>query len=222
MAFPANLYGYQEDGSQVNILTALAVTRKRQLWSENCYRDSFSAAFMGAAIPNPAQTADSVSGAQLVNELQTSDLYSTLVPATLTAIAGEKSVSLSDEISHAQWRVKQYVRWLRQWWDAATVGHAMTISVTTVSGSGIITVPDASLLTPLQGITGAGIPAGTIILDIMPISASSGLPQTTSAVISQAATASATVAAVLTGSNLLGEVWEDEFISWGAGISFPT
>lgn len=219
MSFPANLYGYQEDGSQVNILTALAVTRKRQLWSENCYRDSFSAAFMGAAIPNGSST---TSGAELTDGVNPSNFYTTLVPATLPAGAGTQTHSLSDEISHAQWRVKQYVRWLRQWWDAATVGHAMTISVTTVSGSGIITVPDASLLTPLQGITGAGIPAGTIILDIMPISASSGLPQTTSAVISQAATASATVAAVLTGSNLLGEVWEDEFISWGAGISFPT
>lgn len=222
--FPATLYNYLEDGSQGKITSALAVTRKRQLWSENAYRDSFNAAFMGAAIPNQSTT--EYSGGLIAMQGDKVTPITTKLPSTaITPSAGpppEYSVSFSDEISHFPWRIKQYVRWLRQWWDSALVGHAMIISATTVSGSGIITVPDASLLTPLQGITGAGITAGSIILDIMPIDPDSSLPQPTKAVISQAATASATVAATLTGSNLVAEVWEDEFVQWAEEISFPT
>lgn len=221
MSLPNPLFIYKEDGSQTKIVDALRWTRKPVIYSEAAYRDLFNAALMGGAIPNGANGAtDSIAGAQLAIDGVTKALtYLTQVPSSIVPSTGVSVVSLSDEIGHYPWRVKQYIRWVWEFWDDVTPGIEMTMSVTTVSGSPIITVPDNKLLTPGQGITGAGIPASTTILSIMPVT--EGLPIFTTAVLSQQATASATVAATLSGSNLVGRAFEDEVIDWGAEISFP-
>lgn len=222
MSFPTKCWILAEVGNQIEIAGALAWTRKRVLYSESAYRDSFNAAFMGGAIPNTSNvTGGKLSGALLAENAAASTTYLTQVPASIAAPAANVQVlSLSDEIGHYPWRIKVYVRYLIQFWDATTVGQAMTISATTVSGNPTITVPDSELLTPGQAITGTGIPTGTIVLRTIAIT--EGLPVTTAAILSQNATASATVAATLTGANCLASYFEDEIIGWGGPISFPT
>lgn len=228
MALPTTIYVEKENGSQTLISNAVQWTRKRVLWSEGAYRDSFGASFMGGAIPN----ANDIAGPSLAGALigqggvsgsgPATTTYLTEVPATISSPAQDVQViSLSDEIGHYPWRVKEYIRWQLQFWDAATVGLAIpSLSVATTSGSATLTTSDTTLLTPGQAISGTGIPTGAIVLAHLDIS--DGLPNRTQIIISSQATASATVIATLTGSNCLGSFFEDEIIGWGSAISFPT
>lgn len=91
-----------------------------------------------------------------------------------------------------------------EWWDATTPGHAMTMTVTTVSGSATLTVPSTRRLTIGQAITGTGIPTGAKIADFLNTSATPGL--VTSVLLTHQCTASASVEATLTGANLIAQM----------------
>lgn len=215
------LFVEKENGSLTKIEFAKGFSRKRVCYSENTYRDIFGAAAMGRVIPNAADAAaDSISGAQLATDALAAITHTTKVSGTLSAAASSVDVSLSDDVSHYPNRIKEYIRWKLEFWDATTVGIAIaSLSVTTTSGSAIIVVADSSLLTPGQAISGTGIPAGTTISEILPIA--DGIHSKTSVVLSSQATASGTVIATLTGSNCLGSFYEDEVIGWGGEVSFP-
>lgn len=132
-------------------------------------------------------------------------------------------VYAADPILHIPPRQKAKLRTLVEWWDDVTPGVAMTLTITTVSGSAIITVSDAQLLTPGQGITATGVPTGAKILSILPLApsgASAGSPTLTTAVLSHQATASASVEATLTGSNKLAEAWDDEYIGFSEEVTY--
>lgn len=209
---PSPLYAILETGVQVKIEGAAKQTRKPIIvYDGTTYRDTPSLVVGGAGAAFGADAAVSVSGG-------TSQTVTT-VGATSIEIVAPSSVELEDAYTHIPQRFIPRLETLSEFWDDDTVGLAMTMTVTTVSGSAVITVPDATLLTPGQGITGTGIPAGTIILNIL--SQAAGVITTTTAVMSQQATASGSVAAVLTGSNKVGEFMQSEFVAWGSSISTP-
>lgn len=215
MSFPTTLYLYKADGSQTKHSNGAAVTRKRVLFSRDAYRDIFNAAQIGGSLVS-SDNVGGISAPKVGDGALTTGLYSTLVPSTITNV---ESFSLSDEVSHYAWRVKEYVRWLVEVWDSAVVGHAMTMTVDTTSGSATITVPDGTLLTPGQAISGTGIPTGAKVLEILPIT--DGIPSRTSVKLTHKCTASAAVEATLTGSNRIGWCFEDELMDAGSEISFP-
>jgi len=95
------------------------------------------------------------------------------------------------------------------------------MDVALVNGSAEITVPDASLLTPGQAISGTNIPTNTVILSIFIIT-NGDYPDTTKAMMSRKATNSGTSEATLTGSNKVGEIMQSEFTNWGKTNSMPT
>jgi hypothetical protein len=214
MALPNPLYAILETGVQVEIVGAAKQTRKPIIvYDGTTYRDTPSLVVGGAAGALGASASASVSGG--VNPTVSLDS----VTGSAEAV-GAASVSQEDAYTHIPQRFIPRLDTLSEFWDADTVGLAMTMSVTTASGSAVITVPDATLLTPGQGISGTGIPANTTILSIL--SQSAGVITTTTAVMSQQATATGTVSATLTGSNKVGEFMQSEFIAWGSGISTPT
>ena len=216
MAFPTTLYAYLESGIQVKITGAVRETRKPVItWDKEKYRDVPSLVVGGA------------SGAQGdATSLQSVSVAGGVAP-TVTFVRGDNnvyaiggsSVSQEDGYTHVPKRNVPKLDELVEYWDSETVGDAMTMTVTTVSGSAIITVPDAQLLTPGQAIAGTGIPAGATILDIL--SESNGVITKTVAVMSHQATASAAVEATLTGGNRVGKYKESEFLGWGEEISTP-
>ncbi len=114
-----------------------------------------------------------------------------------------------------------------EFWDSETeVGLAHQQTVTTVTGSAIITVPNAELLTPGQSISGPDttiIPANTIILKILTILSDGTIPVLTSAVMSKEAIgAGGKVNATFGGSNKVGEFMQSEFVGWASEVSIPT
>jgi hypothetical protein len=215
MAFPSILKSLGESGFQDIIEGALAVTRKPFIvMLGDDYRDD----------PVPLINAagyDATSGAGTVAEGGGVGVYTGWGKAL--DFAGTESTTpltyASDLVLHIAPRVRVKLHTIIQWWDAVTVGHAMTMSVTTTSGSAQVTVPDARRLTPGQSITGTGIPAGTTIESIFSIV--NGIVTTTVAILSQQATASGTVSATLTGANLLGEQLQGEFLQWGSDNTTP-
>lgn len=217
MAFPTTLYAYLEGGIQVKITGAVRETRKPVItWDKEKYRDTPSLVVGGAA-GTDSNAAPEVTSAQIsggVNPTVTFDGSGTI------EVTGASSVLQEDAYTHIPKRNVPKLDELVEYWDSETVGDAMTLSVTTVSGSAVITVPDAQLLTPGQAIAGTGIPLGTVILDIL--SESAGVITKTTAVMSQQATGTATVSATLTGGNRVGKYKESEFLGWGEEISTPT
>lgn len=215
---PDPLFVFLEGGSQTKIVGALRVTRKPiVVYDKEMYRDSPPVVTGGAyAASNDITDSQTISGSIAGGIDPTITLGVT--PSTLQ-IVGSASTEQDDSYTHIPKRYVPKLDTLIQFWDALTPGQAMTISVTTVSGNATVTVSDATLLTPGQGITGAGIPAGTTILNF--ITQAAGVISTTAVVLSQQAIATATVEATLTGGNLLGEVMQSEFISWGSENSYP-
>lgn len=211
MALVTPLYALLEGGTQVKIVGAFKQTRKPIIvWDKEMYRDTPTAVVGGIAGVGGTDTLISVAGG--VNPTASGDVTD--------YVSADTSVEQEDAFTHVPKRYVPKLDTLVEFWDADTVGLAMTLSVTTVSGSGEITVPDAQLLTPGQGITGTGIPAGTVILSIL--SQSNGVIDTTVAVMSQQATATGTAAATLTGSNKVGEFMQSEFLDWGGENTIPT
>jgi hypothetical protein len=224
MALPTTLYFLKEDGSMTKIVNAVRWTRKPVFVAGGAYRDTFNAAYLGAAHksglpPNAATVATAfVGGFPIGADGADVDMKtSTISDSSIT----KDTVVLPDEVAHYPWRTKRYVRWLWEFWDASTVGDAMTLTVTTTIGSATITVSDCALLTPGQAISATGIPTGAIIFNFLEPASGSMLVNDTTVKLSHQATASASVAATLTGSNRLGMVWEDEVVDWGSEISFP-
>lgn len=210
---PTPLYIFTEQGVQIKIVGAAKETRKPIIvYDKEMYRDRPTPVVGGAAIGDPA-TGNSVSIAGGV------DPTTTTTSGTSITAKGASSVLQEDDYTHVPKRYIPKLDTLIEFWDGELVGEAMTISVTTTMSSGVITVPSAQLLTPGQGISGVGIPAGTVILSIL--SQANGLISSTTATMSQVATAAGTVAAILTGSNKVGEVLQSEFVSWGSEISTP-
>lgn len=212
MALPTPLFAFLESGIQVKIVGAVAETRKPIIvFDKEMFRDVptfVNGAAAGSLGANASAVANGIAPTASVNAA---------VPDATAS--GESSVKEEDAYKHVPKRYVPKLDTLIEFWDAATVGHAMTLSVTTLINNATITVPDATLLTPKQGITGTGIPAGTTILSIL--SQANGIITTTTAVMSQQATASGTVAATLTGANKVGEVMQSEFLCWGTEISTP-
>jgi hypothetical protein len=224
MGFPPILYIYKLDGSQTKVTGALAFTRKRVVCYGTPYRDSFNAAWMGAGylpylVPNaPTVATAKIGGFPIGADGADVDVKtSTISDSSLS----KDTVSLPDEVSHYPWRSKQYLRYLWQFWDAATVGEAISLTVTTVSGSANVTVADSQLLTPGQEISGAGIPVGARISDFLTLTSGSMQINQTQVQLTMQCTASATVTATLTGANLLATAFEDECSDWGEAISYP-
>lgn len=216
MSLPNPLFVLLEGGTQVKIENAVRRTRKPIIvYDKETFRDTPTAVVGGAAVADVVNNPQGVSiagGVDPTAEDPESNGFFRLL--------GASSVLEEDAYLHVPKRYIPKLDTLVEFWDAETVGLAMTMSVTTVSGSAVITVPDAQLLTPGQGITGTGIPANTIILSIL--SQTNGVITTTTAVMSQQATASATVAATLTGSNQVGEFMQSEFLDYGSENSIPT
>lgn len=218
MAFPSTLKSLGESGFQVIVEGALYVTRKPfiVILGED-YRDD------PVQLLNAGGYTD-VGGAQGSGSVELGGgvgVYTGWAQA-INAAGVESSTPAtyaSDVVLHIAPRTRIRLHEHIQWWDAATPGHTMTMSVTTTSGSASITVPDASRLTPGQGITGTGIPAGTTIESIFSIT--NGILSKTVATLSQQATATGTAAATLTGANLLGEQLQAEFLQWGSDNTTP-
>lgn len=212
MAFPSSLVAYLESGITVTILNAVRETRKPVItWDKEKFRDSPPVVVGGAAGAGALSSDPTVSVAGGSTQTVTGFSDNIVAPS---------SVIQDDAFTHVPKRNVPKLDELVEYWDSETVGDAMTMSVTTVSGSATITVPDAQLLTPGQAISGTGIPLGTIILDIL--SESAGVITKTTAVMSQQATATGTAAATLTGGNRVGKYKESEFLCWGDSIATPT
>ncbi len=215
MPFPSPLFLLLEGGNQLKIVDAVAETRKPIVINDkSVYRDSPTPVIGGAAAVN-ADGSISVQG----GVTQTVTDPAGTVPLNIVTTT---SVIQEDAFTHIPMRQVSKLDTLIEFWDDTTVGVAMVMSVTTVSGSGVITVPNAELLTPGQGITGTGIPAGTVITSILAYDNTTGLITKTTATMSQQATGTATVAGTLTGSNKVGECLESEFICFGTELSYPT
>jgi hypothetical protein len=221
MAFPPVLYIYKIDGSMTKVSGAVAWTRKRVIYSGGAYRDTFNAGYMGTSFPASlvlTGAAESVGGFPIGADGGTLDIKTSTI--TDSSITGD-TVSLPDEVAHYPWRSKEFIRWMWEFWDATTVGAAMSYTVTTVSGSPNLTVGDNTLFTPGQEISGAGIPAGAIVVDFLQPASGSMIINRTTVQLNMNATASATVTATLTGANRLAAAFEDECIDWGEQISYP-
>ena len=217
MSFSSNLFAALEQGNQINILTALTLTRKPiVVYDEEMFRDSPPVITGGAALSS-ALDLEVMTIAGGVEQTVTEEDAG----LSLYSLKGPSSTLEDDSYKHVPKRYIPKLATLIEYWDALTVGLAMTMSVTTTSGSTALTVPNNEVLTPGQAITGTGIPAGTTILQTIPVPLN-GVIIFTSAVMSQAATASGTVTATLTGANKVGEIMQAEFIGWGASISTPT
>jgi hypothetical protein len=220
MAFPSTLKSLGESGFQNIIEGALAVTRKPiivglgedyrddpvQLLNAAGYHTDLGGSTIGSGEVQYGAGVGVYTGFG-----EALDPSGTVSSTPLTYAA--------DPVLHIAPRVRVKLHTLIQWWDAATPGHAMTMSVTTTSGSATVTVPSARRLTPGQGITGTGIPAGTTIESIFSIV--NGIVTETVAVLSQQATATGTAAATLTGANLLGEQLQAEWLQWGSDNTTP-
>ncbi len=87
------------------------------------------------------------------------------------------------------------------------VGASRAIGGTTVTGSANITVPDSSLIAVGMAITGAGITSGSLVSKIV---------SATVITITQIATASATIALTVGGTDVLARCWLDEFKEYSA------
>lgn len=134
--------------------------------------------------------------------------------------SGASSVLQDDNFTHVPKRYIPKLDTIYEFWDSASVGIAMTMSVTTVLNSPVITIPDGNMLTPGQGIVGTGIPANTIILAVF--TQTNGVITRTTAVMSQQATAAGTVAGTLSGgANWLGEFRRSEYVGVGSNIILP-
>lgn len=202
MALPSTLRILLEDQAVLEIVDAVCWTRKHvATYDGSTYRNLF---------PNQKVRLDPI---QQPTELTTINTETTTlqVPGTIssTVIANNAASTYTDtlvgddSVTAIEPRIWKKVRTRVEFWDAATPGVAMTLSATTVSGSATVTVPDNSVLTPTQEISGTGIPTGAKILSI-PITSS------TTVILTHQATASATVTATLTGANYVGGYWEDE------------
>lgn len=215
MAFPSTLVAYLESGITVTIINAARETRKPVItWDKEKFRDSPPVVVGGAsAHSGGTDPVQSVAGG-------TTQTVDPGLSTSVVSIVAPSSVVQDDAYTHIPKRNVPKLDELVEYWDSETVGDAMTMSVTTVSGSATITVPDAQLLTPGQAISGTGIPLGTVILDIL--SESAGVITKTTAVMSQQATATGTAAATLTGGNRVGKYKESEFLCWGDSIATPT
>lgn len=220
MALPTILYALLENGNQIKIENAVVETRKPLvIYDTEMYRDKPSLVVGGAGLVGA--TADPFEMTIAGGATQTVTKHPTEGDGVggYVDIVAPSSVVQEDDYTHIPKRYIPKMDTICEFWDAATVGLAMTMSVTTASGSAVITVPDATLLTPGQGISGTGIPAGTTILSIL--SQSAGVITYTTATMSQQATATGTVAATLTGSNKVGEFKYSEFLGYGSEISTP-
>lgn len=217
--FPAILYALLENGNQIQIKNAVVQTQKPLIiYDTETYRDTPSLVTGGAA--GTIATSGQLPVVQIAGGVNpTVSQTSPSASIYFVEATGASSVSEEDAYKHVPKRFVPKLDTICEFWDDTLVGLAMTISVTTTLNSATITVPDATLLTPGQGITGTGIPAGTIILNIL--SQSNGVITTTTAVMSQQATAAGTVAGTLTGSNLVGRFKYSEFLGWGSQISTP-
>lgn len=216
MALPAILYAFMESGLQVKIVGAVVQSRKTIIaYDKEMFRDTPSLVVGGASgVDDNAGTTPMT--AQIAGGVSPTVTFG----GNTIEVVGASSVLQEDAFLHIRKRHIDKMDTVVQFWDAATIGVALAgLSVTTVLNSAIITVPNAELLTPGQGITGVGIPVGTTILAIL--SEAAGVITKTTAVMSQAATAAGTVSAVLTGSNLVGEFMQSEFVCWGSEITTP-
>lgn len=218
MPLPAILYVAIETGLMIKVVGAFRETRKPIIvFDKEMYRDSPPVVTGGAfGAANDASDSSYLSGA-IAGGMNPTVTFG-VTPATITAV-GNASTEEDDSVTHVPKRYIPKLDTLVEFWDADTVGTAGTISVTTTLNSGIITVPDASQLTPGQGIASANFPAGTVVLSIF--TQADGVIDATKAVVSQAATIASTVAATLTGSNKVAEVMQSEVLGWGSEISVP-
>ncbi len=109
----------------------------------------------------------------------------------------------ADEVfNHTAPHVLQTARTERQF-----LGAALSLTGITVSGSTSVTVPNSALVSVGQAITGSGIPAASLIAEIV---------SETVIKISAAATASATVTMTVGGTDILARCWVDEFVEYSA------
>lgn len=205
MALPTTLYVPVDDFKH-KFSAAANVSRKPvRCFDRDVRRDTIDAAYLGNAHNTLGTTGSTVSlagGAEAV--VQNS-----------TAFA-DASFQEGDEYNHIWPRQTEKLRTMVQFWSGA-IGHAMTLTVDTTSGSATIIVPDNELLTPGQLISGTGIPTGARILSVLVPEAASATNHNfsrTKVILSHQCTATASVEATLTGSDLLGWVWDDEHKGW--------
>lgn len=120
----------------------------------------------------------------------------------------EARAFLDDIVAAVQPRPVEKIRTKIEFWDGEDVGRAMTLTATLTSGNATIVVPDNTLLTPGQPISGTGIPPGAIIFSVP-------IDSLTTVILSHKATSNGDQEVTLGGSNYLGGYFEDEAMGEG-------
>lgn len=224
MSFPSTLYNLLESGLQGKVTSALRMTRKLiVIFEADTYRDSppVLPGVAGALVvdtgadPNVAFQVSGCAPEPTVAVAQVAATTSYSVTAK-----GASSTLQDDAYTHVPKRFIPKLATLVEFWDSEVVGHALTMTVTTTSGSATITVPDSEILTPGQAVSGTGIPTGAKVLSTL--TQSNGVITRTTAVLTHKCTGSADVEATFTGGNKVGEFLQKEHIGWCAELSTPT
>lgn len=110
----------------------------------------------------------------------------------------------SDEFKHEPPRPQEKKRTRIRWWS----GLSFEFPISTTNNSSTITVTSTESFVTGQTVAGSGLPINTIVLSI---------PNGTSLVLSQKATATASVNAVISNGECKGWAWADEVRSLTSG-----
>ena len=157
---------------------------------------------------------NTVSGAGITDTVTLQDAASvdgvTVVTDAPGETTGERAI-VDDSGTATPPHFWQKARTRVEFWSGV-IGIAQTMTVTTTSGSATLTVGSNLSVIPGQAISGTGIPSGATVVSV-PVDA------LTSIIISHQATASAAVAATLTGSDYVGGYWEDEALGDGKAVA---
>lgn len=180
--------GYQSSVANVQSITEVDIV---DFFDGGNYRDD-PEGLLNATTPNATAVSLGSGGPGIL-------LYSgTATALSAAAVASPTPAAFaSDLITHIEPRKEKHSRTRLAFWS----GKNHTQSITTVSGSPLLTVVSPEYLNIGQGVSGAGIVVGSTILDIV---VATGV-----ITLSRAATASATVTITFDTGRLMAEIWLD-------------